>query len=291
MGCKTGKDTGTGMNADYRWLRIIGEGAFSRVYLAEGGGGQRYACKVSSERKMIREEAEILSSLYHPLFPVYAGYEESGGMGHLFMEYIPGRSLRQMIQVRGRFSPQQTMRIAGELADGLRYLHERQPTILYRDLKPENVMLCENGQVKLVDLGCACCQDAQSGARAGTPGFAAPEQLVPGGTAGIYSDVYGLGKTVQAILENRAQCRGKGGPCAEKVRGKKRKRCSGDKRCGRRLEHMIETATREDFRQRPQDMTEISHILMGKVKTEKGIICEKNIWESCYKNSCSLPSI
>lgn len=288
---KTGKD----MNVDYRWIRVIGEGAFSRVYLVEGEDGQQYACKVSREVEMLRREAEILDSLYHPLFPVYMGFEECGGEGRLFMEYVPGRSLRQLMRVRGQFSSRQTMRIAEQLADGLRYLHERQPTILYRDLKPENIMLCENGQIKLIDLGCACCQDTQGGARVGTPGFSPPEQLAAGGVAGIYSDVYGLGKTVQSMMTEKRRHHGRVRLCIKKTQGGRQRRCSEkrrygeEKRCRRRLERMIEAATREDYKQRPQDMAEVSHILTGQKKMEKDVICEKNIWESRYKNPCSLP--
>ena len=251
-----------GKNMDYRLKRVIGEGAFSRVYLTEDRNGQQYACKVSTEVRLLRREAEILGSLHHPLFPVYVGYEETGGEGRLFMEYIPGRNLRKVMCVR-KFSAMQTMRIAGELADGLLYLHERQPVILYRDLKPENIMLCENGHIRLIDLGCACRQDAQGGAKTGTPGFAPQEQLVSGKTAGVYSDVYALGKTVQSML-------------AEKGR-----RCDREGGC----------AVRDDFRQRPQDMVEVLCILTGQKKVEKDVICEKNIWESHYKNPCSLPLI
>lgn len=292
---KTGKDMGKDMNRDYRLIRVIGEGAFSRVYLVEGGDGLQYACKVSRKIKMLKWEAEILSNLYHPLFPLYMDYEESGGEGRLFMEYVPGRSLGKLTRVRGKFSPRQTMRIAEQLADGLRYLHERQPVILYRDLKPENIMLCENGQIKLIDFGCACCQDAQDGARVGTPGFAPPEQMSAGGTAGIYSDVYGLGKTVQSMMTEKRRHHGRGRFRVEKMRGRRRKRCREEKRygeekiCRRRLERMIEAATREDFRQRPQDMAEVRSILTGKKKTKKGVVCEKNIWESRYKSPCSLP--
>lgn len=300
----TGRNKGKVMDADYRLIMVIGEGAFSKVYLAEDRDGRQYACKVSREVKMLRREAEILSGLYHPLFPAYMGYEENGGLGRLFMEFIPGRSLGEVMRIRGRFSSRQTMRMAEALADGLRYLHERQPAVLYRDLKPENIMLCENGRIKLIDLGCACCQDVQGGEKAGTPGFAPPEQLVSGGTAGIYSDVYGLGKTVQSVLTEKRRQQDKDGIFAEKIcrrrkrciAGRKyhkveRKRFKEEKICRRRLERMIEAATREDFRQRPQDMAEVSHILTGQSKTEKGIICEKNIWESCYKNPCSLPLI
>lgn len=290
------------MKDEYRFIRVIGEGAFSRVYLAEGRNGQRYACKVGREVKMLRREAEVLSRLYYPLFPAYVDYEEKEGEGWLVMEYISGRNLGQLARLRGGISPRQAMGIAMELTEGLRYLHERQPAILYRDLKPENIMVCQDGHIKLIDFGCACCQDAQHGARAGTPGFAPPEQLTEGGIAGIYSDVYGLGRTIQRVLkmEEIQYCNGKGRLHSGERKHRKNgagyhnepDKCHGEERkYRRRLERMVEEATREDARQRPQDMIVISHILTGKRKRKEGIICEKNIWESNYKNSCSLPLI
>ncbi|MDE6926823.1 MAG: serine/threonine protein kinase [Acetatifactor sp.] len=334
------RNSGEDVNGEYHYIRVVGEGAFSRVYLVEDQSGKRHACKVSREVRMLRREAEILSRLHHPLFPAYMGYEERRGTGKIVMEYISGRNLGQMIRLRGGFSARQAMRIAEELADGLRYLHERQPPILYRDLKPENIMVCQDGHIKLIDFGCACCQEAQSGERVGTPGFAPPEQLAVGEDAGSYSDVYGLGRTIQSVMtKRRTGCDGRrdsdqgdeyrdrrqkgtggkrksridgdrccaaekgnhraGMSCVEEKGncragmccGKDRRRRREERICRRRLERMIEAAVREDFRQRPQDMISILQILTGKRKKEEGIICEKNIWESSCKNSCSLPLI
>lgn len=301
------KSIKTDTKEGYRFIRVMGEGAFARVYLAEDRSGRQYACKVSRRVELLEREAELLSGLHHPLFPAYVGYEEREGTGRLFMEYISGRNLGQMLRLRGSFSARQTMRIAGELADGLRYLHERQSTILYRDLKPENIMVCQDGHVRLIDFGCACPRDAQEGERVGTPGFAPPEQLTAGGMAGIYSDVYGLGRTILSVMAERAGGDGGGeyytggNRCHKKEKGHhsmrnmRRRGVLGHRReekiCRRRLEQMIQAAVREDFRQRPQDMISILHILTGKRKGEEGITCEKNIWESSYKNSCSLPLI
>lgn len=255
------------MQTKYRFLRVIGEGAFSQVYLAQDEQGQQYACKVGRDINILEREAEILSRLYHPLFPSYVDYEEQGQTGRLVMEYIPGKSMKRLVQLRGKISARQTMRIAEELADGLLFLHQRQPVILYRDLKPENIMVCEDGHIKLIDFGCACRMDGQDGTRAGTPGYASPEQLAEDGVTGTYSDIYSLGKVLQSIMT------------AESANG------GGERKCRRRLESMIAECTREDPRQRPQDMISVLYLLTGKRKKQNGIICEKNIWESSHKNS------
>ncbi len=278
---------------DYQYIRVLGEGAFSRVYLAEDGVGTRFACKVSRETKMLKREAEILSCLYHPLFPAYIDYQEREGMGRLVMEYIPGKSLGQIMRARGRLSPRQAMGMAKELTEGLGYLHERGAGILYRDLKPENIMVCEDGHIKLIDFGCASYRDAQDGAKVGTPGFSPPEQLEEGGIPGFYSDVYSLGKTLQSVMNMGGKCRFKRKKYAgDWGRGSVRRKPGREERqCRRRLERLVGEAAHTDPRRRPQDMAEVALILTGKRKKEHGVICEKNIWESNYKNSCSLPSI
>ena len=260
---------------EYRLLRVIGEGAFSKVYLAEAGSGQLCACKVSRQKKMLKREADMLKELHHPLFPVYVDYVEQSGEGMLMMEYISGENMRQLIELKGKFSSKKTMQYVIQLVDGLRYLHERQPAILYRDLKPENIMVCQNGGIKLIDFGGACRLGEQDAAKVGTPAFAPPEQLSPDGVTGIYSDVYCLGQTVRGIMQEKG------------VGGRE------ERECRRRLNRLIAGCVCEDIGQRLQDMINVSDIIWGKQKTvrEENTVCIKNIWESCYKNSCSLPPI
>ncbi len=258
---------------EYYFVRVVGEGAFSKVYLARTGTGRLCACKVSAEKEMLKKEADLLGELYHPLFPAYLDYEEQGGKGMLAMEYIRGENMARMLMRRRGFCAEQTLRFAAELADGLRYLHHRQPAVLYRDLKPENVMVCQDGHLKLIDLGCACRLGEEKSCMAGTVGFAPPEQLKMGRAAGIYSDVYGLGRTVQSML-------------GERERDVKEKNTYH-----KRLKRLMDGCLCEDPGQRFPDMIGVMGALMGKRAKEKDVICEKNIWESHYKNACSLPPI
>ncbi len=141
----------------YEDLIFIGSGAFSSVYrIRDGESGQLLACKISEVCPMAEREAELLQELTHPLFPRYVRHWVDGGSCFLVMEYIFGSSLQTLVEQRGGFSQKQAVHIAMELAAGLEFLHERSQPIIFRDVKPENVMIRADGRVKLVDVGCAC---------------------------------------------------------------------------------------------------------------------------------------
>lgn len=180
---------------------LLGEGTFSRVYWVEAvSGGKSFACKVSENKKILEQEAQVLALLEHPLFPKYFDFWKEGGRGFLLRECVPGSCLEEMLGRRGHFSTRQTIYMGLELARGLGYLHERQERFLFRDLKPANIVLRQDGRLKLVDLGCVCSLNEEIFSRAGSPGFAAPEQLRSGGVLTPASDVYGLGQTLKAAL-------------------------------------------------------------------------------------------
>ncbi len=171
----------------YACRRLLGEGAFSRVYLVESRVfGERYACKVGKNVSLTKREAEMMARAHHPLFPQYRGLWQEAGFSFLLMEYLPGSSLEDALIRRGRFSPGQTVRVGMELAEGLCCLHRE--GLLFRDVKPANIVIRQDGRVGLVDFGCVCGVREAACSRAGSPGFAAPEQLAgplsePGGSA------------------------------------------------------------------------------------------------------------
>lgn len=179
---------------------LLGQGTFSDVYCIEDAAdGRRYACKVSWRAEMLEREARVLEEVRHPLYPEFAGFWRADGLGILLREYVPGRSLEELLG-RRRFSAAQTIRAGLELAAGLRYLHGLREGLLFRDVKPGNVILGQDGGLKLIDLGCVCPLGTGAASRAGSPGFAAPEQLRGGGVLSASCDVYGLGKTMEAML-------------------------------------------------------------------------------------------
>ena len=215
---------GTLLHERYRLGRIIGRGGFSTVYLAADTrlAERPVAVKVIHVARMeldgrewIRDhfiqEASLLGQLRHPgIVDVYDFFAE-GDNAYLVMEYLAGRTLRAYLAEQpGRRLPQtEAVAIARELANVLDYLHEWQDPesgtgapIIYRDLKPENVMILDDGTVKLLDFGIARTFKADQGhdtRRLGTPGYAAPEQYGEG-QSDARSDVYSLGVLLHEML-------------------------------------------------------------------------------------------
>ncbi len=182
--------------ADDTKIREIGRGKFAVVYLAQDKNKAIWtAQKVSPDKTMLRREAGLLQRINHPLFANFCDYYETAEEGVLCMEYIPGSRLDQMVESRGSLGLKQTIRIAMEIADGLRYLHEMDTPMVCRDVKPEHVIIRQDGRVKLVDLGCAGVAGDRS--IAGSRGYAAPEQFLGKCACGTYSDVYGLGRVME----------------------------------------------------------------------------------------------
>lgn len=207
----------------YQPVCLLGKGRFGDVYLVKERASALYACKTAasaSARAILRREAAIQREIEHPLFAGFHELLENDTGSFQVMEYIQGISLAQMRQTQPRISEETVLTVAIALAEGLYYLHNRPEPILYRDLKPEHVILTKNG-VRLLDLGCACLLSEADASRAGTPGFAAPEQLpshlrgqasellrtpqgeLPDGRAarqGKYSDIYALGRLLEFML-------------------------------------------------------------------------------------------
>ena len=275
--------------------RLLGQGAFSRVYgVEEQGTGRRAACKISENLKLFKREERILKKLRHPLFPEYYGSWQEGDRGYLLMEEILGENLASLIKRGRRFSVYQVAETGMELAEGLLYLHESLPAILFRDVKPDNIMLRRDGRVKLLDFGCACEADTDIRERAGTPGFAAPEQLCRGGEQTSSCDVYGLGRTLQELLGAGAHDVRSGQGRLHGLREGLREHMDRG-----RLEKLLTACVEMEPSARPADMRVMAEALFqicasasagarqrrGGHFWQKGIICEKNIRKSTRKTS------
>lgn len=194
----------------YRILDTLGEGGEGRVYLAEDESlFRRVALKriLQGEKteEEVRREAAFLRDLRHPMLPVvYELFYEDDW--YLAMEYIEGVSLQHYIESRGRVEEAQGCLWADALLDVLCYLHARKPPVIYRDLKPDNIMVCRDGTLRLVDFGGAALKSYGEGRTermAATSGYAAPEQWQKVGRparADERSDLYAFGKILYYMV-------------------------------------------------------------------------------------------
>ncbi len=154
-------------------------------------------------RDAFRQEAEMLAGLSHPNLPRVTDHFEQDGKVYLVMEFVPGESLLSFLQREGLPQPQQRVfEWIRQLCDALEYLHTQDPPIIFRDLKPANIMLTPSGQIKLIDFGIARlfkpgqAKDTQA---FGTVGYSAPEQYGRGQTD-ARSDIYSLGVLIHQLL-------------------------------------------------------------------------------------------
>ena len=188
---------------------LIGEGTFAKVYrVTDSSSGEFYACKCIQLQNLAQREKELLRLIGHPLFPKYKGYFAVKEGYCVLMEYVCGCNLKELVRRRGVLCQKQAVYIIMELAKGLVYLHEQSPAIIFRDIKPENVMIQMDGRIRLIDVGCACLETDHDRSEevhtiAGSRGYAAPEQLCIGGRAGQESDVYALGSLFCFLMTGR----------------------------------------------------------------------------------------
>ena len=197
-------------------LRALATGGAGSVWLAANAsagaeGSPRWVIKEVRQgsafgdvlaRDMLRAEADVLRRLEHPnLMRIVDVITENG---HLYMvsELIEGVTLDRVTEAHGALDEQRVRDIGLQLCDVLGYLHSRRQCVIYRDLKPANIMLCRDGSVKLIDFGTArmAGRNTQTDRTAmGTKGYAAPEQYGETERLRETADVYALGKTLTAL--------------------------------------------------------------------------------------------
>ena len=203
----------------YRNVELVGKGGFGAVYKAndERFQGRRVvAIKEMSDAhlsprersqalKDFRQEADLLVQLKHPNLPDVSDFFEEHGKAYLVMEFIEGRTLAKVQDdAGGPLDEQLVMGWALQLCDVLSYLHTQPQPIVFRDLKPSNVMVTKNGQVKLIDFGIARVfksTAAKDTTTLGSRGYAPLEQYGRG-QSDARSDIYALGATLYDLLTN-----------------------------------------------------------------------------------------
>jgi eukaryotic-like serine/threonine-protein kinase len=215
---------GPGTQIDhYEIIRQLGFGGMSRVFLAKDlkNEDQQVVLKFPNEDMIgnvavferYRREAEIGSLLHHPHVQLMLNTDEERSEHYLVVEYIKGRTLRQVFEERDQkpFPPVEAIRLAIQICDALAYCHEH--GVLHRDIKPENIMVLEDGSVKIIDFGVALLEGARRvtwrglSGTVGTPDYMSPEQI-KGQRGTASSDIYAVGVLLYEMLSGQTPFEG-----------------------------------------------------------------------------------
>ncbi len=209
---------GQKINDRYQIIKSIGEGGMANVYLAYDTILDRdVAVKVlrgdlSNDEKFVRRfqrEALNASSLSHPNIVEVYDVGDDNGQYFIVMEYIEGKNLKDLLKKRGKLTTSEVVDIMSQIADGLSVAHDSY--IIHRDIKPQNIMILENGLVKITDFGIAMAMNAtqltQTNSVMGSVHYLPPEQASGKGST-LKSDIYSMGILMYELLTGKLPYRG-----------------------------------------------------------------------------------
>lgn len=207
-------EIGSVVAGNYKILSVIGRGGMSVVYLAINERANRpWAIKEvrkgqGADLEADRKEIEMLRRLKHRNLPAIADVIEYEESLLIVMDYIEGRSLDEILKEQGPQPQEQVVRWARQICDVLFYLHTREPAVIYRDMKPANVMLKPDGEeIALIDFGAAKeykPEKIKDTVSLGTRGYAAPEQYEEEGKSDARTDIYCFGVMLFRLLTGAA---------------------------------------------------------------------------------------
>lgn len=204
----------------YEILKLIGQGGMSRVYLAmDKRLNKQWAIKEIEKRAKDKNneiviqsaiaEANLIKQLDHPAIVRIVDIIDNGDVIYIIEDYIEGETLSSVLETQGAQPQELVIEWAMQICEALEYLHTRKPPIIYRDMKPANVMIKPDGNIKVIDFGIAREYKDQSLADTvslGTKGYAAPEQFGGKGQTDARTDVYCLGVTLYHLLTGQNPC-------------------------------------------------------------------------------------
>lgn len=206
-------EIGSIIDGKYKILNVVGKGGMSVVYLAMNErANKQWAIKEVRKDGMqsfevvkqnLVAETDLLKKLNHPHLPSIIDVIDCDDTFLIVMDYIEGNPLSKALETSGAQNQDDVIEWAKQLCDVLGYLHSRKPPIIYRDMKPSNVMLKPDGNVMLIDFGTAREFKYSSVADTtclGTQGYAAPEQFGGHGQTDARTDIYCLGATMYHLV-------------------------------------------------------------------------------------------
>lgn len=204
----------------YEILTLIGQGGMSKVYLARDRRlNKQWAVKEIQKKARDKNnevvvqsaiaEANMIKQLDHPSIVRIVDIIDNPDVIYIIEDYIEGETLNTILEENGAQPQELVIEWAMQICEALEYLHTRKPAIIYRDMKPSNVMLKPDGNIKIIDFGIAREYKEQSLADTvslGTKGYAAPEQFGGKGQTDARTDVYCLGVTLYHLVTGHSPC-------------------------------------------------------------------------------------
>ena len=212
-------EIGSLVDGKYKILNKVGQGGMSVVYLAMNEKANKQWAVKEVRKDGIKDfevvkqglvaETDILKKLSHPNLPSIIDVIDTDESFIIIMDYIQGNSLNKALEEYGAQPQENVITWAKQLCDVLGYLHTRNPAIIYRDMKPANIMLKPDGNVTLIDFGTAREYKEKNLADTtclGTVGYAAPEQFGGMGQTDARTDIYCLGATLYHLVTGKNPC-------------------------------------------------------------------------------------
>ncbi len=211
---------GSIIDGKYQIEKMIAKGGMSTVYLAKDVQleNKKWAIKeikrTGNEKhendeiigNSILTEINVMTKLDHQYLPRIVGIKNNGNTSSVIMDYIEGEPLSEVLEKYGAQSEENVIKWAKQLCEALLYLHTQTPPIIYRDMKPSNIMLKPDGNIRVIDFGIAkeYRENAKDSVPVGTKGYAAPEQCQC--YTDERSDIYALGMTIHYLLTGVNPC-------------------------------------------------------------------------------------
>lgn len=212
-------EIGSIIDGKYKILNVVGKGGMSVVYLAMNErANKQWAIKEIRKdgvqnfevvKQNLIVETELLKKFNHPNLPSIIDVIDGDGTFLIVMDYIEGNPLSKALETSGAQDQDDVIEWSKQLCDVLGYLHSRKPPIIYRDMKPSNVMLKPDGSVMLIDFGTARefkSSSVEDTTCLGTQGYAAPEQFGGQGQTDARTDIYCLGATMYHLITGHNPC-------------------------------------------------------------------------------------
>lgn len=208
---------GSLIDQKYEIITIIGQGGMSTVYLAiDRRLNKQWAIKEIKKTMNGRQneihihslltEANLMKKWDHPTLPRIVDIIEENETIYIVMDYVEGKSLDVILKEKGKIQQEFVINWAKQLCEALHYLHTCKPAVIYRDMKPANIMVKPDGNVKLIDFGIAReykQENSNDTLCLGTRGYAAPEQFGGKGQTDPRTDIYCLGVTLYHLLTGK----------------------------------------------------------------------------------------